>query len=136
LAEQFVCSVRRIDEAAVIGNFRLSGPNLTEVMTKRSSAAEREPIALSPCRRTSRTFDVGEKRPHVIARVSNSFNAASAFSRLRRRETHLLEQTRSVHAQKRVVFDYENHWPCLAHKTQTHQPRSTFLCPKPYTEVQ
>ena len=34
-AEQFVCSVRLTDEAAVIGNFRLSGPYLTEVMTNR-----------------------------------------------------------------------------------------------------
>ena len=40
-------------------------------------------------------------------------------SRLRQRQNHFPRAARSVEAQKRIVFDYEDHWLLLANKART-----------------
>jgi hypothetical protein len=49
------------------------------------------------------------KSNRTSSRVSNSFSAASAFSGFDDAKTFFLKQTRSVQAQKLIVFDDEDH---------------------------
>ena len=112
---------------AVIGNFRLSRLYLTGSDDQENAG----PTSVNLSRQVHTVaraghLNVGEKQPHVVAGFQQLQRGVGVLG-FDDAKTMVLKQTGSVQAQKLIVFDYEDHWLRLAHKTRTHQRAPMFL---------
>ena len=67
-------------------------------------------------------MNVGEKQPYVVAGFQQFQRGVGALG-FDDAKAVFFKRVGSDHAQKRIVFNYEDHWLCLAHKSSNPATR-------------